>query len=381
MTASICVHRSKSTFMFLKTLFLSTFLCFYNASFSRDMTKIQDTDTSENRAKAESLDKKSQIVRIVFYNLENLFDPYDDTATMDDEFTAKGAKKWTYGRFQWKLNHIAKTFLAIGGWDAPAFIGMSELENRYVLNKLIYDTPLKKFSYRFIHFESPDARGVDVALLYRPGVFQVLCSNPVRIRFPDDTMMHTRDILHVKGILLSTDTIHLFVNHWPSRRGGYSESVPKRMLVARKLREAVDSLFLENPATKIVIMGDFNDEPDQPSLQEVLHATGFSSRTRSDSLVNLMIPKMHGMNGGTHKYQGKWSILDQFIVSGSLLLGQNGLRTSPGSVHIFNQGFLSEEDDRFLGTKPRRTYSGPRYVGGFSDHLPVYLDLWKEASH
>jgi hypothetical protein len=360
----------------MKAYCFFTFLLFYLPLFGQYMTERQDSCNPENHANVEKVNKKGQIVSMVFYNLENLYDTYDDTTTLDEEFTSGGAKRWTYGKFLLKLNHVAKTILAIGGWDPPAVIGMCEVENRFVLNKLIYETPLKKFKYRFIHFESPDARGIDVALLYRPELLRVLYSKNIRIRFPFDTMMHTRDILHVKGILFEADTVNIFVNHWPSRRGGFSASVPKRLLVAGKLRILVDSLFQDNPESNIIIMGDFNDEPDQPSISEVLHATGFSPQTRSDSLVNLMIPKMRNRTSGTHKYQGKWAILDQFMVSGGLLLNQKGLRTSPESVRIFNADFLSEEDERFFGTKPRRTYSGPRYTGGFSDHLPICLEVW-----
>ncbi|MCX6243732.1 MAG: endonuclease [Bacteroidetes bacterium] len=342
------------------------------------MTKMQGSDSSENHAKVKDGRGKSQIVRVVFYNLENLYDPYDDTTRLDDEFTSKGAKRWTYSKFLLKLNHVAKTFLAIGGWEPPAIIGMCELENRYVLNKLIYETPIKRYGYKFIHYDSPDARGIDVALLYRLDRFKVIHSKNIRISFPFDTMMRTRDILYVKGILFTTDTVNIFVNHWPSRRGGFKESVPKRMLVAGKLRSLLDSLLHHDKQSKIIIMGDFNDEPDQPSIREVLHATEFTPATTSDSIVNLMIPKMRDQYSGTYKFQGKWSIIDQFMVSGSLLLDEKGVRTSPESVHIFNSGFLTEEDERFFGTRPQRTYAGPRYLGGFSDHLPIYLDLWHE---
>jgi len=344
-------------------------------SLCQKLTKGQDAGISENHAKVDTALKKSQFVRIVFYNLENLYDPYDDTTKLDDEFTSKGMKRWTFSKFLVKLDHLAKTFMAIGGWEPPAVIGMCEVENRYVLNKMIYETPLKKYKYKFIHYESADDRGIDVALLYRPGIFSVVFSRKISIHFPSDSLMHTRDILYVKGVLFTTDTVHIFVNHWPSRRGGFTESVPKRRLVAQTLRSALDSLQ-QNRDPQIIIMGDFNDEPDQPAISEVLGAGAYSSRTKHSSLVNLMLPKMNNVNEGTHKFQGKWAILDQFMVSGNLLLKTQGLQTSPESVHIFHAAFLMEEDERFMGGKPVRTYSGPRYTGGFSDHLPVYMDVW-----
>jgi endonuclease/exonuclease/phosphatase family metal-dependent hydrolase len=360
----------------MRTFFPVFFLLVTAFSFCQKVTERQDAGILENHAKVDTALKKSQIVRIVFYNLENLYDPYDDTTKLDDEFTSKGMKRWTFSKFLVKLDHLAKTFIAIGGWEPPAMIGMCEVENRYVLNKMIYETPLKKYKYKFIHYESADARGIDVALLYRPDVFKVVFSRNISIQFPFDSFLHTRDILYVKGVLFSTDTVHIFVNHWPSRRGGFTESVPKRRLVAQTLRSALDSLQQNRVDPKIIIMGDFNDEPDQPAICEVLKAEVYSTQTTPASLVNLMLPKMNNGNEGTYKFQGKWAILDQFMVSGNFLLKEKGLQTSPGSVHIFHAAFLMEEDERFLGGKMARTYSGPRYTGGFSDHLPVYLDVW-----
>jgi len=360
----------------MKTFFSVFFLLISFFSFFQKVTGRQDTIIPENRAKVDSAFIKSQFVRIVFYNLENLYDPYDDTTKLDDEFTPKGIKRWTFSKFLVKLNHLTKTFMAIGGWEPPAMIGMCEVENRYVLNKMIYETPLKKYKYKFIHYESADARGIDVAFLYRPQVFRVISSRNITIHFPSDSLMHTRDILYVKGVLFITDTVHIFINHWPSRRGGFTESVPKRMLVAQTLRSALDSLQQNRVDPQIIIMGDFNDEPDQPAIREILKAGAYSAQTTSGSLVNLMIPKMKNGNEGTHKFQGKWAILDQFMVSGNFFLKKKGLQISPGSAHIFNASFLMEEDEHFLGGKPYRTYSGPRYSGGFSDHLPVYLDVW-----
>jgi hypothetical protein len=346
--------------------------------YCQNVPQIRDAGLTENRARANQPLKKSQIVRIVFYNLENLYDPYDDTTKLDDEFTSKGTKRWTFTRFLLKLNHTAKTFIAIGESEAPAIIGMCEVENRYVLNKMIYETPLKKYQYKFIHYESADARGIDVALLYRPSLFTVVFSKNITVQFPFDSLLRTRDILYVKGVLFGIDTVYLFVNHWPSRRGGFTESVPKRRLVAETLRFTLDSLQLIQENPHIIIMGDFNDEPDQPAISETLKAAGFTSRTTSKNLVNLMASKVNRLNEGTHKFQGKWAILDQFMVTGNFILDEKGLKTSPGSAHIFKGSFLMEEDERFLGGKPVRTYTGPRYTGGFSDHLPIYLDVWKE---
>lgn len=362
---------------FLMRHFFPILLCLIPMlSYCQKVTERQYTVTSENHAKVDTATKNSQTVRIGFYNLENLYDPHHDTINSDKNFTASGVKRWTLNKFFLKLNHISKTLIAIGGWEPPAIIGVCEVENHYVLNKIINYTPLKKYKYKFIHYESPDIRGIDVALLYRPEIFRVIFSRKISIYLPSDSIMHTRDILYVKGILFVADTVHIFVNHWPSRLGGFTESVPKRRLVAQTLRSALDSLQQKQSDPHIIIMGDFNDDPEQPAISEVLKAESYSNQTTSASLVNLMLPLMKSMNEGTYKFQGKWAILDQFIVSGNMLLKDKGLKTSPVSVHIYHSPFLMEEDERYLGGKPFRTYSGPRYLGGFSDHLPVYLDVW-----
>jgi hypothetical protein len=314
------------------------------------VTERQYPESSENHAKTDTIIKNSHSVRVVFYNLENLLDPHHDTMTPEKVYLMDGLKRWSYSRFFLKLNNIAKTLIAIGGWEPPAVIGICEVENRYVLNKMIFVTPLMKYKYKFIHYESADTRGIDVALLYRPLLF--------------------------KGILFNTDTVHFFVTHWPSRLGGFTESVLKRVLVARTLRFAIDTLQKKQKDSRIIIMGDFNDEPDQPAINVELKAKKYSDPTSSDSLIDLMIPLMNKLNYGTYKYQGKWTIIDQFIVSGNLLQSGKGLQTSPQAVHIYQSDNLIQEDEHYFGRKPFRTYSGPKYLGGFSDHLPIYLDVW-----
>jgi len=253
---------------------------------------------------------------------------------------------------------------------------MCEVENDYVLKKLIYETPLKNSHYRIIHYDSPDARGIDVALLYRPDRFRVLTSKPVRVRFPFDTNSATRDILYVKGVIFGNDTVHLFINHWPSRMGGYTESTPRRNYVASLLRTAIDTINAHHTDANIVIMGDFNDEPDNESLLHILKARTDTQDLRTADLVNLMSFKLKEWNIGTIKYQGKWSIFDQFIVSRNMVASHNNLFTRIEDAHIFKGNFLLEDDARYLGSKLNRTYVGPVYHGGYSDHLPIYLDIW-----
>ena len=258
---------------------------------------------------------------------------------------------------------------------ATSIVGLCEVENRYVLNKLIYQTPLKKFNYRFIHHDSPDSRGIDVILLYRPEKFTVLSSKYFEVHFPFDTGAQTREILMVKGTVFLGDSIILFVNHWPSRRGGYLGSQPRRIFVAGLLRSKIDSIFRIDQHPNIIIMGDFNDEPDKESLVRVLKAMPFKKDGEPDDLVNLMFSGEIRWDEGTLKYQGQWSIFDQFIVSGNLVRISDSTQTILAEAHIFRGDFLTEKDERNMGEKLTRTYAGPRYIGGFSDHLPIYMDL------
>ena len=360
----------------MKTILIITMLTNVLLAQSSDFLSMhQEVLYSENRANLDSIKIKSQTVRIVFWNAENMYDPYDDTTKLDDEFTSAGAKHWNWAKFTGKLNRMAKTLMAIGEWEPPAIVGLCEVENRYVLNKLIYETPLKPWKYRFIHYESPDARGVDVALVYRPSAFKVIASRPVTIRFPFDTLMRTRDILLINGILFDLDTISIFVNHWPSRRGGYLKSQPKRNFVASVLRKCVDSLRRIDPKANILMMGDFNDEPENESLKQVLLARTDTAQHDDTSLYNLMGIRNKIKMEGTLKYRDQWSTFDQFVVSGALMQGTSGIQAGIRNVTIFKSSFLLEEDNTYFGEKLNRTYSGPRYHGGFSDHLPIRLDI------
>ncbi|MCX6306672.1 MAG: endonuclease [Bacteroidetes bacterium] len=336
---------------------------------------------SENRANLDSIKIKSQPVRVVFWNVENLYDPYDDTTKLDDEFTSAGSRHWNWTKFRTKMNHVAKTLLAIGEWAPPAVVGLCEVENPYVLNKLIYDTPLKPWKYKFIHHESPDLRGVDVAMLYRPAVFKIVSSQSTMIRFPFDTLAQTREILLVHGILFNHDTIRIVINHWPSRRGGYLGSQPRRNYVASVVRRLVDSVLQRAPTANILLMGDFNDEPENESLLEVLMAHTSPLPYFDTSLYNLMGIRNKICREGTLKYRDQWSTFDQFVVSGVLLQGCSGLKAAAGSVKIFRPSFLLEEDNTWFGDKLNRTYSGPKYHGGFSDHLPIMLEINKIGEH
>ncbi len=212
--------------------------------------------------------------RIMFYNVENLFDPWDDTLTMDDEFLPGGDRNWTYQRYKEKVNKLYKTIVALGEWDAPSLIAVCEIENKRVLKELLQETPLKKIDYEIVHFDSPDRRGIDVALLYRKDRFTILYSGKYSVIFPGDVNYATRDILYVKGMIngAPSDPLHIFVNHWPSRRNGQMASETRRMIASASLTGIVDSLLLVEEGAKIIIMGDFNDQPENKSLTNLVSA-------------------------------------------------------------------------------------------------------------
>ena len=323
----------------------------------------------------------SQVVRnrVMFYNVENLFDPFNDSLTRDDEFTPDGARHWTWNKMEKKINGIFKVIMAVGEFDPPVIVGFCEVENGFVIHQLIKETPLSKFDYRMVHRESPDPRGIDVAMIYRPDRFQLLEKDFFKVTFPDDSARRTREILYAKG-LMSNDTLHVFVNHWPSKFGGELESESGRYAAAYTLKHKVDSIQVFYPDARILIMGDLNDEPESDPVVK-----GFGACLSDDSLCNnyfvniAAILKQKGQ--GSYKYQGVWGIIDQIILSRSLLTKKHKLYTTPANANVFSAEFLLEPDDAFVGKKPFRTFQGYRYHGGFSDHLPVYIDLLENLDY
>jgi len=310
-------------------------------------------------------------IRIMFYNVENLFDPTNDPLKDDDEFTEEGTRYWSYKRYHDKLNKIAKTAIAIGGWEPPAVIGLCEIENLQCLQDLIYTSPLKEFGYEIVHQESADARGIDVALLYRPEHFTFLSFYSYKLNFTVDPRP-TRDILYVKG-LVGKDTLHLFVNHWPSRYGGQMASEPKRQFAAEVLRQKYDSLMSLNPNANILAMGDFNDHPDDKSMNEILRAKKDTLTMLQGDLLNLIW--QYEFLKGTNKYEHEWNILDQFIATPSLIYASAGLAAPISRAQIFDADYLLEDEKDGIGKTTNRTYVGFSYHGGYADHLPIYMDV------
>lgn len=318
-------------------------------------------------SKACSSDQKP--ARLLFYNVENLFDTENDSLTLDDEFLPKGERFWNKRKLQAKLKRIYQTIMAAGEGTLPTAIGLCEIENLHILEMLLSETPMGKLGYKIIHKESPDHRGIDVALLYNSELFIPLDYQVYAVKNPEDKGFATRDILHVEGVI-EADTFHLFVNHWPSKFGGVVETKPLRALAAQKLKYVVDSLFAQRKFN-VIIMGDFNDSPIDESLTKHLLARKTTDNVETNALYNLAYPKTE-QGEGTNKYHGKWEMIDQFIVGGKLL--QTNIITEE-SFQIFKAGFLLEKDKNYLGEKPFRTYIGYKYNNGFSDHLPIILDL------
>lgn len=317
---------------------------------------------------------EKQNFKIICYNVENYFDCVDDSLTDDSEFLPTGMRGWNTTKYQKKQANIAKVITAIGGWETPALVGLCEVESDKCLFDLTHYSGLRNLHYKYLHHESPDARGVDVALLYDQMQFKPIHDEAIRIQFPQAPNNKTRDILFASGIIPTGDTLHVFVCHFPSRLGGELESEDRRMHVASVLRAKTDSIFASNPHPNIVIMGDFNDYPTNSSLLDVLKAESLKDSISAHSLYNLMY-KMHLEGKGSNKHLGEWGALDQMIVSGNLLHPNQSFYTTEGDAHIFNADFLLENDNAFLGKKPFRTYVGMKYHDGFSDHLPVYTDF------
>lgn len=335
--------------------------------------------TKKTNLDSLTLDISRGDVRMMFYNCENLYDPFDDSLTKDGEFLPDGNKRWTYQKMQIKLRQICKVITAVGGWQPPEVIGLCELENRFVLEQLTRKTPLSKFGYQIIHKESPDQRGIDVGLLYLPEKFYPLHYQAITIRFPFDTTRRTRDILYVKGHFFhKNDTVHIFVNHWPSRMGGQLESEEGRIFVAKKVRNIVDSILAKEADAKIILMGDLNDYPVNKSVTDFLKAKTKFDSISNNELYNLSYYLQEIKGIGSYKYNGEWGILDQMIVSGGFFTAKNSLHLSVENANIFRADFLLMNDENFVGMRPFRTYNGFKYLGGFSDHLPVYVDLFRK---
>ncbi len=299
---------------------------------------------------------------LMFWNLENFFDWRDDslsTSVSDSEFSSFGSRHWTRKKFQAKCNAIAKSVFWIKDRKGrmPDVIGVAEVENRFVLERLLKDTPLRKEEYSIIHFESPDSRGIDVALLYHKGSLELKSAVPLRVNNVNGPLLVTRDIVSAEFLTSSGDSLAVLVNHHPSKYGEYSQW--KREVALRRLRAATDSLQTSG-WRNIIAMGDFNDTPENEAFR-ILTCEGNSGF----ALENMALP-LAEKGEGTIRYSGKWEMIDMLFVSRRIASGIPG-----PEMEVIYIPFLMVKDNAHSGHKPLRTYSGPRYIGGVSDHCPI----------
>lgn len=348
----------------MKKLFQYSFLlCLFYISFSFSQTQ-----------------KEYKINTIAFYNVENLFDYEDDPITFDDDRTPEGKDHWTQEIYEAKLANMAKVISEIGEdvtGTSPALIGLSEIENRRVLEDLLNQEPLVKKDYGIVHFDSPDRRGIDVALLYQKKLFTPTDYKAYELLIYDDQdrskRVYTRDQLLVSG-MLDGEKINVIVNHWPSRSGGEERSRPKRIKAAELNRHIMDSLFSEDPYAKIIIMGDLNDDPVSPSVKEVLKTKSEREAMQLKELYNPM-EDMYKKGMGTLAYRDAWNLFDQIIISTELTKKEySSYRFYKAG--ILNKNYLATPSGQYKGYPFRSFVNG--YTGGYSDHFPVYIYLIKE---
>jgi hypothetical protein len=309
---------------------------------------------------------QAQVYPIAFYNMENLFDPADDPNTDDDEFTPNGKSKYTQEVYAEKLSNMAYVLQRIGtdkNANGAVLIGVAEIENDKVLRDLVNDKSIRNRKYKYLWFNSTDPRGIDVALLYNPAQFRVLQSKPLHFE-------GARDALYVTGIL-GGDTIHVLVNHWPSRRDGKDETEERRLEIAAINRKQIDEIRRKNPAANIILMGDFNDNPEDKSVYEVLGARS-DANSEKNTLYN-PLAAVHTPQKGSLVYKKHWDLFDQIILSASLVK-HKGLHYD--SSEIYDRPFLRQETGKFKNY-PFRSYRGTFWNHGYSDHFPVVVYLKK----
>lgn len=323
--------------------------------------------------------KNYKPIIVGFYNLENLFDTLDNTLINDEEFLPNGPRNYNGTIYFDKLNKLATVISQMGtemNGDGPALLGVAEVENDTVLNDLVKHKLIEKRNYKIVHYDSKDFRGIDVGLLYNPKYFTVEASDKLYVQLPGGSKdaYYTRDILWVKG-KLDGETIHIYVNHWPSRSGGEKRSAPGRNAAAKVCRNHIDSIAKLEPNAKVVVMGDLNDDPINESIANILGAKGKQSDVQKGGLFNPWMD-MYKKGVGTLAYQDAWGLFDQIIISQSWLdKNQSGLFYY--QQHIFFKEYLVENQGRYKGY-PMRTWDGNTYRGGYSDHFPTYLVMLKD---
>jgi predicted extracellular nuclease len=305
---------------------------------------------------------------IAFYNQENLFDTIDDPNKNDNEFLPSAKKVWNTEKYINKIDHMAKVISSMNEQQAPDIIGMCEVENDVVLKDIAADKQLKKTNYQTVHIEGPDERSIDNGLLYKASLFKLIQSKAISVNLPNTK---TRDILLVRLEAKNKTQLVVLVNHFPSRIGGEEASEPKRIVAAQVLRGICDSLYNINPQENIVIMGDFNDEPTNRSMDSVLRAKANEYDLNNGNLFNAMY-ELKQNNEGSHYYKGHFSMLDQIVLSSSMTNCTGAICYDKSSANIYKQPWMVEAEGKYKGA-PLRTFIGEKYTNGYSDHLPVYI--------
>ena len=326
-------------------------------------------------------DESYEVNTIAFYNVENLFDTINDPLTRDDDRTPMGKDKWTVDIYRKKLLNLSKVINEIGAdltGESPTIIGLCEVENKKVLVDLINTKLLKISKYEIIHYDSPDERGVDVALIYKKGKFKPTSSKiyPLHLKTSTGEIDFTRDHLLVSGYL-NNEKIHFIVNHWPSRAGGQMKSEKKRISAGLLNRKIIDSILRINPVAKIINMGDFNDNPNDKSIKPILKTSSLKENLSEGELFNPM-DILFKKGYGTYKFRGRWDMLDQFMLTQSLILENEGHFFLKASV--YSKKYMVNPKGKYQGY-PYKSFAGGRFLDGFSDHFPIYLYLAKKTNN
>jgi hypothetical protein len=321
--------------------------------------------------------KQYRVACIAFYNVENLFDTINSPGVNDMEFTPEGRSRWNSSRYFDKLDKLSDVISQIGMEltpDGPAVLGLAEVENRSVLEDLVSQNPIAERNYEIVHFDSRERRGIDVALIYQPKYFQVTNTKTYPLIIEGNPDFASRDQLLVSGIF-DGEPMHFIVAHWPSRSGGEKRSRPLRVAAANIARHMIDSILQIDPQARIFFMGDLNDDPLNVSIRKHLRTCGSAENLKPLELFNPYEP-LHRKGVGTLAWRDAWNLFDQIILS-QPLIGDNEQRYRFHSAHVFNKKFLQQPEGRFQGY-PFRSYAGGAFLGGYSDHFPVYLFIIRE---
>lgn len=377
MTTFVQKNKATTHFIYFLSIIIVGFYACSATKSNNNTTALPENNSKETITAINTLQNVNDL-KIAFYNLENLFDTINDPTPTDDDFTPTGKLQWTSNRYQTKLKNLYKVLKTIENpkdKNVPAIIGVAEVENESVLKDLIQKTDFPD-NYGIVHHNSPDERGIDVGLFYNQSIFALQKTEFLKVTLPNNDQ--TREIAYAQLINKNNEILHVFVNHWPSRRGGVEKSEGNRLIAAKTLRQKIDQIIAQNPEAKIVIMGDLNDTPINNSLVNELKTNNIETpkpiNAEIQNLYNLSYPLSY-KGIGTHNFEGKWEMYDQIIVSGSLLLNK-GLHTKAEKFQVVERDFMMYPDKKYNQPLPSRTYEGIKYHAGYSDHLPVCITLY-----